>query len=299
MPKFQLLVLFSCFYLPIKPDAQKMKIFEGRTLVIGTKHEKERVIAPIFEKQLGVNAITPNGFDTDIFGTFTGEIERSENPLKTAKKKCLSALEIAGFQLGVSSEGSFGPHPQFFFTPCDEEWLVFIDLQNNLEIVHKEISFHTNYMGKQIITENELLEFARKASFPSHALIVKSGSEIVKGITNWAVLKKTWLNFKNSGNPVLVETDMRAMMNPTRMKVIRQASKNLVRKIKSCCPSCTMPGFSVVDFVKGLPCSACGLPTRSPIAEIYRCNSCNFQNEKKISGGRKTEDPGYCDFCNP
>ena len=39
-------------------------MFEGRNLVIATKHEKQKVIAPILEKALGVNCFVANDLDT-------------------------------------------------------------------------------------------------------------------------------------------------------------------------------------------------------------------------------------------
>jgi hypothetical protein len=44
-----------------------------------------------------------------------------------------------------------------------------------------------------------------------------------------------------------VETDMRAMYNPSRMTVIQNATKKLVEKINSCCPNCNIPGFGITD----------------------------------------------------
>jgi hypothetical protein len=42
-----------------------------------------------------------------------------------------------------------------------------------------------------------------------------------------------------------VETDMRAMYNPSRMTVIQNATKKLVEKINSCCPHCNIPGLEL------------------------------------------------------
>ena len=50
-------------------------MFLGRKLFIATKHKKETVIAPIIEVALGVVCFTNLDFDTDILGTFCGEIE--------------------------------------------------------------------------------------------------------------------------------------------------------------------------------------------------------------------------------
>ena len=43
--------------------------FKNRTAVIANKHNKERVMAPILEKALGLKIIVPKEIDTDQFGT--------------------------------------------------------------------------------------------------------------------------------------------------------------------------------------------------------------------------------------
>ena len=48
-------------------------MFKGRLLLIATKHKKEEIISPIFEKELGVRCVVPEHLDTDLLGTFTGE----------------------------------------------------------------------------------------------------------------------------------------------------------------------------------------------------------------------------------
>ena len=44
-------------------------MFQGRELLIVTKHEKEKVISPILERELGVKCVVTDNFDTDILGT--------------------------------------------------------------------------------------------------------------------------------------------------------------------------------------------------------------------------------------
>lgn len=90
-------------------------MFEGRRLLIATQHKKEKIIAPILEKELGVRCFVSSNFDTDALGTFSGEIERSEDPINTVRKKCLMAMQTYDCDLAVASEGSFGPHPSLFF----------------------------------------------------------------------------------------------------------------------------------------------------------------------------------------
>ena len=63
-----------------------MGLFEGRKVVIATKHKKELVIAPLLEKNLGVTCFVPDDFDSDALGTFSGEIKRKENEKLYNKK---------------------------------------------------------------------------------------------------------------------------------------------------------------------------------------------------------------------
>ena len=108
-------------------------MFQGRNLLIATKHEKEKVIAPILEKELGVKCFVSSDLDTDKLGTFTGEIERMDDPITTARNKCLTGMDLTNCDLAIASEGSFGPHPTMYFITADEEFLLFVDKKNYIE----------------------------------------------------------------------------------------------------------------------------------------------------------------------
>jgi len=90
---------------------------------------------------------------------------------------------------------------------------------------------------------------------------------------------------------------MRAMHNPTRMTVIGEVAKKLAEKARSRCPDCQAPGYDVVDYMEGLPCAHCGLPTKSIRFNIYACQKCERREEVAVE--KDAEDPTYCDFCNP
>ena len=62
-------------------------MFKGRNLIIATKHQKEKAIAPLIEKALDVKCLVSTSFDTDQLGTFTGEVERKYDPFATARKE--------------------------------------------------------------------------------------------------------------------------------------------------------------------------------------------------------------------
>ena len=278
-------------------------MFEGRKLVIATKHEKEKVIASLFEKELGVQCFVPESFDTDELGTFTGEVERVLDPIANVREKCRQAMELSNCDLGIASEGSFGAHPSLTFARADDEFLILLDRKNNLEILARELSLSTNFDGKQLSSEEELLEFAEKAKFPSHGVILRKSDQekvdIHKDISDLEELKRVFRELFQKYGSVYAETDMRAMKNPTRMEVIRIAAEKLVEKVKSQCPNCSTPGFGVTEVKSGLPCGMCGFPTRSTLSFVYTCQHCQFSKEEKYPHQKMTEDPMYCDICNP
>jgi hypothetical protein len=278
-------------------------MFEGRRLLIATKHQKEQVIAPILEEGLGVQCFVPENYDSDIFGTFSGEIDRKNTALETVRAKCLAALEQFDCDLGIASEGSFGSHPSIFFAQADDEFLIFIDKKNDLEIVVRELSLDTNFYGENILNTEMLSDFANKVQFPSHAILLRTKPDdvtgLVKGITTKCHLEDSFQLLMSAHGSVYAETDMRAMFNPTRMGVIKIAAQKLLDAIKSECPSCKTPGFCVTDAKQGLPCSWCSAPTRSTLSFIYSCKKCSFSSEKMYPHQKTTEDPGFCDSCNP
>ncbi len=65
------------------------------------------------------------------------------------------------------------------------------------------------------------------------------------------------------------------------------------------CPECNVPGFAVTDIKEGLECSLCYMPTRAIKSLIYCCQHCNFTKEVLHPNNKTSEDPMYCDFCNP
>lgn len=95
------------------------EIFKSRTLILATMHKKEKIIVPILERELGVNCQTIPNLNTNDFGTFKGEVERKDTPRGTVKAKGLAALDKTEETLVVVREGSFRPHPPFFFIPTN------------------------------------------------------------------------------------------------------------------------------------------------------------------------------------
>ena len=187
--------------------------FLGRELLIAIKHRKETAIAPLLEEVLGLKSFTVENFDTDVLGTFTGEVERKEDPLKAARNKCMLAMQLYNCDLVIASECSFGPCPSLLFVYADDEILMLTDKKKDLEISVRELSIESKFNGREVSTTKELTEFANLANFPSHALIIRKAKgdfpEITKGITDWEKLENTFRQYLEKSGAVYVETDMR------------------------------------------------------------------------------------------
>ena len=272
-------------------------------MIIASKHQKENYIAPLLENEIGVKCFVSNDLDTDLFGTFTGEIARLNDPIETARQKCLKAIEISGHDMAIASEGSFGPHPSFAFLNVDSEIIFLLDKKNNVEYISHHMSNETNFNASVIKNREELNDFLELAQFPSHAVIFRKSKDssegIFKGINDFKTLDVHYDYLINKYGSFYAETDMRAMFNPTRQKVIKETTFKLIEKLKSQCPNCNQPGFSIFRAIPGLKCSNCGAPTKSTKAYIYACQFCNHQLEKNITPKKLFEDPMFCDFCNP
>jgi hypothetical protein len=286
---------------------ENQSLFTNRVAVLATMHQKERVIAPILAKEFGIKVTILEDFNTDLFGTFTREIKRLGTQIEAARFKAEKVLELTGESLALASEGSFAPHPSFPYISSNREIVILIDKQNNLEIIGEEFSTDTNHNYQTISSLEEAFNFTQKVGFPEHGVIVmteenpQDSKGVFKGITTEAQLVEA-VNFTLANSPTgtaHIETDMRAMYNPTRMKNIEKATLNLISKIKSVCPQCSTPGFEITQRVQGLPCVMCSAPTILTKSVIYQCKKCSFKTEKLYPDGIEFADPGQCMYCNP
>jgi hypothetical protein len=281
-----------------------MKVdWKNRRGCIVSMHKKQEVIAPLLSSELGIICTPLEAVDTDALGTFSGEVERKGSPLEALRAKCQLAIDCGWDDIVIASEGSFGPHPQMYFAYADDEWVMLKDVKHNLEILGRHVSSHTNFNAKEVSDWKALQLFAEQVKFPSHALILRPAvdvySEMQKGISTWEKLEEVFHSLKETFGSVYVETDMRAHFNPSRMAVIQRATEDLVRMLKSVCPSCNAPGYGVVEVFPGLPCESCGMPTASTLKHLYRCQHCSHSSEHLYPRGKKKESPMYCSFCNP
>lgn len=281
--------------------------FEGRTVVIATMHQKEQAIAPLLEEVLGVRVMVPSSLNTDEFGTFTRDIPRAGTQREAARRKAEAALDLTGETLAIASEGAFVPHPAVPWIGCDRELVVLVDRQHQLELVGEVLSTETNHAHQAVRSVDEALTFAEKTGFPAHGLVLMpqaqgaKSDEIIKGIrtVDELVTQVQAALTTTSMGTVHLETDMRAMHNPTRMRVIAQATQNLLEAIASTCPECGAPGFTVVEQIPGLPCGLCGLPTGQVYQSRLGCQVCGATRNVMFPNQITAADPAHCSYCNP
>lgn len=281
--------------------------FSGAVAALGTRHGKERVIGPTLDAELGIRVEVVKDLDTDRFGTFTREIPREGTALETARSKARAAIEAHGnARFGLSSEGSFGPHPSVPFVAGGVELVLLIDRETGLELTGLDVTMETNFSSTCVTSVDEAKSFADRVSFPSHGLIVIAAPQekpepalgMTKGIVDRADLEQAVEEALRLHGRAWLETDMRAHLNPTRMRSVERAVQALARGAHSLCPACARPGYVTVERIGGLPCADCGEPTGKARAEVLACAGCGQREERPLAG------PSHatafdCPLCNP
>jgi len=96
-----------------------------------------------------------------------------------------------------------------------------------------------------------------------------------------------------------IETDMRAHMNPTRMRVLRRLGIKLSKRLQRKCASCGCPGFGLTGGEGSLLCEECNYPSETPAMEVYSCLKCNHRMLVPRRDGITHIEAMYCQRCNP
>lgn len=281
--------------------------YAGSCFVLTTKHAKSIAAASPFWDKLKASMIE-YPMDTDLLGTFTGEVERAGTALECARLKCEWSLKRLGdkVEFALASEGSFGPHPFVPYLACDHEILYFIDRRHDFHLHLSHLSPNTNYGMKAVGSWEDLQTFAEASQFPSHALILRpDGKEIkapvFKGVDSQAALEEAFqecLKHSSEGK-VSVETDMRAMFNPSRMKVIGELAAKMAERLATHCPNCSFPGWGKVRVEKGLKCWSCHSETDLVKSEVFGCVKCDFESIHGRADKLTQAEPLNCGHCNP
>ena len=283
-------------------SAQQHPYFR-KEILLTTKHNKTALIAPAFHEQLEITVVE-HFADTDVLGTFSGEIERTLPAGQSAIAKAKLGLEETGRTIGMASEGTIGADAGIGFMNSDVEILALVDIERGIEILERYRSF--DITAAKIIASpgQNLEEFFRLADFPNHRLIVRPNKGLSKTVskdlaTVDAVFEAVNICSTESDDALaIIESDLRAMHSPSRQKNIAQAASLLAARVLAQCPDCKSPGWGRVDIEKGLNCSDCDTPSEFAIKrDIYGCVSCPYREPGELLA--KFASPAQCLICNP
>lgn len=275
--------------------------YKNQVILLASKHKKEDAIADHLMNRLSCT-LSVHDFDTDQFGTFTGDIVRALNPYDTCVLKAKTAAEHYGYTLSMASEGSFGSHPAFPFVSVAHELMVFIDRAHDWIVAEQLVSHNTNYAMLTINPNTDIDSFLERAQFPSHALIVQATTDkyvFAKGIKDERSLIDHLSRGFTREKELILATDMRAMMNPTRMKMLSELADQFALRIATLCVQCERPGFGFKTTRGALSCALCGSSTSLYEEEVWGCIGCDHQEYKMRKDGLLKADPAYCNYCNP
>ncbi|MDZ7280418.1 hypothetical protein KV697_01520 [Sphingomonas sanguinis] len=286
--------------------ARSAPLYDGDQAILATMHGKERIIAPLACRFVGLSLEASAGLDTDRFGTFSREVARAGSQLDAARAKIAAAFDLyPDIGVALASEGSFGPHPYLPFCALNREIVVLRDRRNEWELIGHNATSSTNFAHTIVRDSATGLAFAERAGFPTHGMIVMGIREgeaapdlmLFKEIDDQDELIRAIDATLEQCGSAFLETDMRAHRNPRRMRAIGRAMVDLVRKTRSACPECARPGFAVSKRLAGLPCAWCGDATLLIRADVWACAGCGLLLERPVEATHA--DPGHCPGCNP
>lgn len=274
-----------------------------QSIAILTCHEKEKLLAPMFQQALSCRLVHTSEVDTDSLGSFTREFPRQGSQIEAARKKALLGAELTGCRFGMGSEGAFVGDPWAGMLPWNIEMVLLLDTKTGIEVTG--FAEGAGMCLQRKVTDWESLkQFAAEARFPEHSLIIRPDDanqpHIAKGIHHMNKLK-TFFNeaiSKSANHQVFVENDLRAHCNPTRQAVIVRAAQNLLDRLHSSCPECHFPDFWLGQKVAGKPCKLCGNPTKIAKYAQWQCKYCAYTELRQIDD-EKYANPAFCDYCNP
>lgn len=274
----------------------------GRIATLATLHDKAVLIAPALARSVGLRVAVVN-LDTDMLGTFTGEVPRPGTPLETVVAKARLSMTATGSTLALASEGVIGPHPDAPFITCDTEVVVLVDDGHGFAVHEIETAIGVPALSVDVapgsIDEAQL----HAAGFPSHGVIVRptgTFDPVVKGVHDLEVLRDAVADCakRSAMRTAHIESDFRANHHPVRREVIARAAQRLADRLTVLCSRCGTPGWGVVRRAPGAPCAACATPTSLTLAEIHGCAKCEMIETVRVADECGV-DPARCPRCNP
>lgn len=268
---------------------------------MASKHDKAVLVRSALTEELGLEVIEVV-VDTDVLGTFSGEVERVGSPLDTAVAKARMGMAALGVPLGVASEGTIGPSAAMPFLSAARELLVLVDDDRGIVHAEAEVGYDLVAIGVEVGADEDLTDHLERAEFPTHALVVRpvdGFTPLFKAVRDLDELHRaieTCCRVAACGRARL-ETDLRAHLCPSRRPIIARAARRLAARVATACPECSSPGFGIVRVEIGVPCAWCGRDTEMVRDRVLGCVVCRAELIEPVTVG--TADPGRCTRCNP
>lgn len=278
--------------------------YAGGRIGLATIHAKERAIAPPFRRLIDAKVVVAPNLNTDILGTFTGEVPRPDALVETSLLKAELVFRTMDVDCAIASEGSYGPIDRLPFNAGGLEIMAFVDRKRGIRLVETMTTHRTNWRLMAFEAGDPSVPQAVKSlGFPDYGVFVIRGSVGGHTVKDLATLDAVVAAVdrearRSEDGKALVVADMRAHRNPTRMKVLRALAWRLARRLATLCPRCGAPGFGHMLSPRGLPCEACGEPTHWIDFEVDGCACCGHAVARPRSDGRRTAPRLFCKACH-
>ncbi|MFZ3584657.1 DUF6671 family protein [Loktanella sp. DJP18] len=282
----------------------KLSDLIGQKVVMATMHTKERAFGPVLAKRLGLDLVVPAGLNTDVLGTFTGDVPRLGTIEETAIAKAWLGAKKTDFAFALANEGAYGPHPHLPFIGAGLEVAVLLDTLTGRVVREHILDERPVYDHITYGSQTELDDFLDRIGFPQQAIILRHRDkcdQIFKGIKDrdYLCTALTALSKYPAADTILIQTDMRAHHNPRRMETLGRLAEKLADRVANTCPACDAVGFGLTGTRKGLRCAGCGHPTELVVTEIWSCTACQHLSPRPRGDGLAEADPAQCGRCNP
>lgn len=218
---------------------------DGLPVLIATMHGKEAVLAPPLA-DLGFQVLLPLDYDTDMLGTFSGDVRRPGTAVEAALEKARRACIATGVPRAISSEGSYRPCQTLFPGARNVEILAFVDLESGQELVEYMTDLPTRFVKGRVpadFSSPQVEALLSSMGWPDvRAMVVPEdpGQGVVmpewvfKGLADAPSLIEAMraCAAHSSDGWVHLESDLRAHMNPTRMASVARVGERLVQGLR-------------------------------------------------------------------
>ncbi len=208
----------------------------GAIAALATRHGKDRVIAPVLARSLGLD-VRVAAVDTDRFGTLDGEVPRLSTPLATAKAKASAAfVAMPDAELALASVGTFGPLPGMPI--ADQELLLLVDRTGRFHATGTACGAVWHH-GEAVDSVVAAEDAAERLAFPTFGVIVVAVDAgrpvpllgIHRDIRTLTDVRDAAADLIARRGMAWIEPDRRANRNPRRMGVIARAAEDLERRL--------------------------------------------------------------------